>query len=394
MHNISEETTESLTSEKDSWWTPFLKRFFPIYSTEIVELVGGHRHELIFDRQRGSFILSRVRLMASLFAVLTPLWIPLDILAFPENIWLKLAVSRVVVGLIFWALAEYCRRAVTLKQAYLALGILFFVPSVFFLFSNWLLWGLALGHASATMASAYAFLIFLMVAGLGIFPLTLIELAMLALPLLIVAAIPVVAQRLYMVPFFNALAVLWLLFLVAGVGCLASVSQFQLLRKLFHKAVVDPLTGVLNRESGIVLITMHLALARRNGYPLSLVFIDLDNFKQINDSLGHEAGDMALVRIAQAWRTSLRDSDVVVRWGGDEFVLLLPHTNRTQAHHVISRGIQRRADTDKLPTFSAGTAEWSEDRIETWQALVALADQRMYQAKCDDDNPISAEHFA
>lgn len=394
MHEIFEETTGSLNSETSRWWALVLKRFFPIYSTEMVELVGRKRHELMFDRQRGSFILSRVRLMASLFAVLTPLWIPLDILAFPRDIWVKLAVSRILVGLIFWALTAYCRRTSTLKQAYLALGVLFFVPSVFFLFSNWVLWGLPLGHVSATMASAYAFLIFLMVAGLGIFPLTLIELAMLALPLLMVAAIPVVERRLYMVPFFNALAVLWLLFLVAGVGCLASVSQFQLLRKLFHKAVVDPLTGALNRESGIALITMHLALAQRNLYPLSLVFVDMDNFKQINDSQGHEAGDKALVRITQLWHASLRDSDVVVRWGGDEFVVLLPHTNRTQASYVMGEDIHRRGNTGELPTFSLGIAEWSEDRIDTWQALVALADQRMYQAKATNDNATFVEGLA
>ncbi|HXH64812.1 MAG TPA: GGDEF domain-containing protein [Mariprofundaceae bacterium] len=387
MRELLPDTPESMVDGSGGRWARLLNRFFPNYSGEIVELVGQDRKTMIFDRQRAGFILSRTRLMASLFAVLTPLWIPLDIMAFPHDIWAKLASSRVLVCLAFMVLAAYCRRAATLRQAYLALGVLFFVPSVFFLFSNSLLWDLSLDRASATLASGYAFLTFLLVAGLGIFPLTLTELSVLALPLLGVAAAPVVEKHLYMMPFFNALAMLWLLILVAGVGCLASVSQLQLLRKLFHKAVVDPLTGALNRESGVELIAMQFALAQRNHYPLALAFVDLDDFKHINDTQGHDAGDGILVQVAQSWRSSLRKSDVVMRWGGDEFILLLPYTNRSQARHVIDDSIRglRGAD-DSLPTFSVGIAENSEDHVEHWRSLVTLADQRMYQAKSGGKN--------
>ncbi|MDE2090019.1 MAG: GGDEF domain-containing protein, partial [Gammaproteobacteria bacterium] len=265
---------------------------------------------------------------------------------------------------------------------YAALAALFFIPAVFFLFSHAVLWGVPLSRIGATMASGYAFLPFVMVAGLSIFPLTVLELAVLALPLLAVAGIPVAERHAFMMPAFNAMAVLWLLVLVAAVGSLSAVSQLQLLRTLFATSVIDPLTGVFNRGSGAELIALQFALARRHGYPLALAFVDLDDFKQINDTAGHDSGDRLLEQTAQAWRTALRKSDAILRWGGEEFILLLPYADCAQAEHLVRSRLPALQRPDGKPlTYSIGIAEWSADGLTHWQPLVALADQRMYQAK-------------
>lgn len=367
-------------------WEWGLQRIVPLYYGDITALIGRHAQELLFDRQRARFIVSRTRVMAALFAVLTPLWIPLDILAFPRHIWVQLGLARIVSGLLFWTLTIYCRRAISLNQAYLALSALFVIPAAFFLFSDPLFWAVPLTHAGAIMARGYAFLIFLLGAGIGIFPLTLIELFTLSLFLLAVGAVPALAHHRHLIPFLDAVTALWLLVLVLGVGALASLSQLNLLSKLFHKAVLDPLTGALNRESGIEMIAAQLALAQRHQYPLSVVFIDLDDFKTINDTQGHEAGDRILAAIADSWRYTLRQSDALVRWGGDEFIALLPYATRPQAQALIDRRLRERVDDARLPPCSIGISEWPKDHADTWQTLVALADQRMYQTKVGGAN--------
>ncbi len=149
------------------------------------------------------------------------------------------------------------------------------------------------------MANGYAFLPFMIMAGLSIFPLTARELSALALPLLVVFAIPVVDHDAFMMPTLDAAAILWLLALVGAVGGLSAISQLQILRSLFATSVIDPLTGALNRGSGNELIALQFALAQRHGYPLTLAFVDLDDFKRVNDTAGHENGDRLLKEAAQ-----------------------------------------------------------------------------------------------
>lgn len=381
MPEPRQDETEPANRRRTVGWMNLLSGFFPLDPGEFAELLDAGRHSIVFDRHRARLVLSRARLMAALFAVLTPLWIPLDVLVFPRAAWQPLALGRLAASAAFTALAWYCRRAAALKQAYAALAILFFIPSVFFLFSHAVLWGVPLSPIGATMASGYAFLPFVMVAGLSIFPLTVLELAVFALPLLAVAGIPVVERHAFMMPTFNAVAVLWLLVLVAAVGSLSAVSQLQLLRTLFARSVIDPLTGVFNRRSGEELIALQLALARRHGYPLALAFVDLDDFKQVNDTAGHAAGDRLLEQTAQAWRTALRKSDAILRWGGEEFILLLPYADGPQAEHLVRRLPTLQRPDGKPLTYSIGIAEWSADGIAHWPPLVALADRRMYQAK-------------
>ena len=148
----------------------------------------------------------------------------------------------------------------------------------------------------------------------------------------------------------------------------------NLTTRLRENAATDQLTGLLNRSGFRAAAEREHALSLRTAVPVSLVVIDLDGFKAINDWRGHAAGDQVLVELADMWRLRLRRCDVIGRHGGDEFVLLLPATDHEQATLVISRL------RDGSPIgWSAGVAEWRPE--ESFEACLSRADTNLYLAK-------------
>ncbi|GAB6051096.1 GGDEF domain-containing protein [Hydrogenophilus islandicus] len=155
----------------------------------------------------------------------------------------------------------------------------------------------------------------------------------------------------------------------------------------------DPLTGLLNRRGLEESFTREHHRAKRSGTPLSIALIDLDNFKQLNDTLGHQAGDEALLYLARMARTHLRAQDIVGRFGGEEFVVLLPDTSAEDAAEVIRR-LQRALtrelfffnDSHRVITFSAGVTPVTES--DTLESALARADAAMYEAKRSGKNRV------
>lgn len=149
-------------------------------------------------------------------------------------------------------------------------------------------------------------------------------------------------------------------------------------------ASIDPLTGALNRRGFENAFQRELARSRRNGAGLALALIDLDNFKRLNDRHGHLAGDQALVHLVRVVHAALRPSDVLARFGGEEFVLLLPETSLADAAAAIAR-IQRQLAAQPLSgrecvlTFSAGVVV--QQAGESLAASIARADAATYAAK-------------
>jgi diguanylate cyclase (GGDEF)-like protein len=144
--------------------------------------------------------------------------------------------------------------------------------------------------------------------------------------------------------------------------------------QLRRQAETDALTGILNRQGLERVARQQFALASRTRSPLCVALLDLDRFKAINDTLGHGEGDRVLIRAAGAWRAAIRASDVLARHGGDEFVLLLPSTDSSDAEALLAR----LQDTSPA-RFCHGLTLRSEG--DTLESAVARADRELYDAK-------------
>jgi len=150
----------------------------------------------------------------------------------------------------------------------------------------------------------------------------------------------------------------------------------------------DPLTQVGNRVRLEKEADKWLSFCSRHNLPLSLVIIDIDNMKHINDQHGHLAGDAAICELVQTICGSLRRNDVCIRWGGDEFVLLLPGTTASDAQHLVER-IRGEIDGHIFPAESHITCSFGIADLacgDTLGALLASADQLLYQAKRQGKN--------
>jgi len=155
-------------------------------------------------------------------------------------------------------------------------------------------------------------------------------------------------------------------------------------------AVTDPLTGLANRRGGERSVASEIARARRQRTALSCIFIDIDRFKRINDTYGHPAGDRLLREISDLLRRTLRAYDILVRWGGEEFLLILPGVTLDQARKLAERIriAVERLDTQGLGevTISAGTA--ALDGSYDFETMLMTADRRLYEAKSSGRNAV------
>jgi diguanylate cyclase (GGDEF)-like protein len=149
-----------------------------------------------------------------------------------------------------------------------------------------------------------------------------------------------------------------------------------LTRRLREDAVMDDLTGLLNRRGWRYAAPRELERSSRHGAPLTLVMLDIDDFKGLNDHLGHEEGDRVLRKTGERLRATLRAGDTVARLGGDEFVALLTSSTEAGAQEAVAR---LRSATPPQGTFSAGIAEWN--REEGLDELLRRADLALYAAK-------------
>jgi diguanylate cyclase (GGDEF)-like protein len=175
-----------------------------------------------------------------------------------------------------------------------------------------------------------------------------------------------------------------------------TISNLRLRDSLKDLSIRDALTGLFNRRHLQEMLSLELPRAARSSTPLSLIILDLDNFKKFNDTFGHDAGDAVLRALGGAITRNLRQGDVAFRYGGEEFMVLLPQSSQTQAAAIAERvrtaieALRLVYDGRSLGGFSAslGVATFP-DCGETAEALILAADRALYSSKATGKNRVS-----
>jgi two-component system cell cycle response regulator len=167
------------------------------------------------------------------------------------------------------------------------------------------------------------------------------------------------------------------------------------LDETFQQSITDPLTGLYNRHYLNTVMDRELALFKRHGRMFSLMIMDIDNFKSINDNLGHLSGDQVLVQIARILKDEIRTSDLAVRYGGDEFIVVFSDTKEDQAL-VIAQRIRAAVEQQKfiegkgqMASVSVGLTQASK-QDNSGEDIIKRADDAMYQAKRAGKNRVVA----
>jgi len=162
-----------------------------------------------------------------------------------------------------------------------------------------------------------------------------------------------------------------------------SVAKVELLTEEVYKlAVLDPLTNLHNRRSGEQRLFEEIARSRRHSRPLTILLLDLDDLKQCNDKFGHDAGDIMIRAFADCLKRAIRGSDLAVRLGGDEFMVILPECRAEEVRHVLGRlqGLEIECTGEKVSVnFACGWADYQPG--ETAQELLKRADEALYADK-------------
>ncbi len=328
----------------------------------------------------------RVRALALVLAVAIPAWIPFDLIGMGADGLTVSVLARLALAALALGVAQALRRPERAGWALPLLALLVLLQCLGFCAAHALLNG---GGHHRLIELGYALFPFVVMAQLALFPLPVLHGLVLGLPLLLIRAAALIwlpeAESLHHV------ADLWLMLLLMLVALWAAAAQLALLLGLVdarRDASHDALTGLANRRAALDRMRAEAARAARERQPLSVLMLDLDRFKRINDQWGHATGDEVLVATAGILRSELRGADLGVRFGGEEFLAILPGTDLEAACHVAERirqrvaacALQTRASPEPIRfTLSIGAA--SLQHGESPEALVERADAALYRAK-------------
>ena len=384
--NKSPSSDERRKRSKDS---TLFNSYFTVDRHALSDLISTKLHSDDFIATRTSYITIRLWFMCIFFALSVPIFSGFDFVLFPNAEALALLVARIVLSLSLFSLAYLLKVRALVNTVRLVMPLAFLSPMIFYVASMMIVSDLPKDE----IPSIFAMLPYFILAMLGLFPLTISG----GVIVVVCILIPFASYEIFFVDQSIWLLVnsIWLFLLFAGISLWLQVGQLSMLMKLYRESTVDPLTKLINRR-----VLLRLAQRSNEGQQVySLIMFDLDRFKRINDNHGHAVGDKVLVNVAKVIQEELRTTDIVARFGGEEFVAVLPNIELSDAKNIANRvalSISRQSvildDNAELKvTSSVGVTQRRQG--ETLDETLKRADDLLYFAKnngrdqviCDND---------
>jgi diguanylate cyclase (GGDEF)-like protein len=345
------------------------------------DILTTRLHSGDFKISRAEYLSVRIRTLSLVFALLAPLWIPIDYMVMENGTFLKFLVLRLGFTAAFLGLAMWGTQCNKLAVARLRITLFIMIPGLFYLASHSIL----PNSGDNAILLGYSFLPLLIMALMTIVPLTLLEgLSYLSL----ITAFFIITQILNHSLFtLSSLGQLWLLLLLGVVALWVEITQLHMLMRLYREATRDALTGLVNRRVLSAKIKDELTAHQGNSRPLCVLLFDLDLFKRINDTHGHHTGDMVLQAFAGILQEYCKGEVMAGRYGGEEFLAILPQCHvdaaaelaeeiRNACHQV---NVFNNDSQEVTFTTSVGVARLKPG--ESADSLLARVDEGLYQAK-------------
>ena len=354
----------------------------------IRDLWSVKTHDKDFRSTRAIQLLYRIQALSVIYAVVGTAWYAIDYLTIPAEKFLPLAGIRGCMVLSFIGLALWTWRSQSLTISRLKLVFHLFVPTAFFVLSRIVIDG----DSADAAIMVYSFYPFVILAQLAVFPLTITEcLGFILLPF---TGMILVAFAFENINDLTTVGNLTLALLLSFLASWAAVSQLRMMVHLYRQATRDALTNMPNRRLLLERLKEEEARFRRTGKSMCLMILDLDRFKRVNDTYGHLIGDMVLQRFSEILKDCVRTEDIVGRYGGEEFLMVLPDTETSHAVEVAERirsacepaSILTQSGQDVRFTVSIGVAKLRAG--ESGVNALERADMALYRSKEEGRNRI------
>ncbi|STO44048.1 GGDEF domain-containing protein [Grimontia hollisae] len=356
---------------------------FSQYKTQFKEVLSSTSHAAAFNTTRATYLRTRLVSLCYLWAVLCVLWIPVDALLL-EAATDKLTILRLTLAAALLLIGWVMSQRGTLNACRHIMLALVVCLNMFYILANH-----TLGYPNSINAFSYCYnlLPFVYVVLLAILPLTVKE----SVSLMVITA----ASQLYVdmqssaLLSFETFALYWLQTVVGFLVIWAQTSKLHMMLRLYRHATLDPLTGIYNRRMLLTLAKRDFENTRIHSRPYSVLLMDLDKFKRINDRYGHHAGDLVLQAFTHAVQETQRKSDIFGRFGGEEFILFLPKCSEDNAQLVADRIMTRVRDmeikveglSNPLKVTTSIGISTSRNQNDDLSSILTQADQALYIAK-------------